>query len=1298
MATLVLQTAGQAIGGLIGGPVGALIGRGVGAIAGSFIDQSLFGPPRRSIEGRRLTDLHILSSSEGAPVPRVWGRMRLGGQMIWATNLEEDVTTRSEGGGKGSPAPETTVTEYTYYANFAVALCEGPVARIGRVWADGKELDLSPYTWRFYRGDETQTPDSLITAKEGADNSPAYRGTAYVVFERLPLERFGNRIPQLSFEVFRPVDDVEKKITAVNMIPGSTEFGYDTDIVKRSGAWGETLPENTHVSAANTDWSESLDQLQAVAPNLGSVSLVVSWFGDDLRCGNCLLRPGVENAGKSTSPHAWTVAGESRQSAYVVSQIDGRPAFGGTPSDDTVVRAIADLTARGLKVQFYPFILMDIPTGNTLPDPESGGVGQPAYPWRGRITCDPAPGLPGTPDKSAAVASQIANLIGTAAPGDFSISTGSVVYSGPAEWSLRRMVLHYAHLCALAGGVDTFIIASELVRLTTLRDSASGFPVVSALKQLGDEVAAVLPAAKISYAADWSEYFGYHPADASNDVYFHLDEFWASPSVAFVGIDNYMPLSDWRDGSGHADALAGFRSIYELDYLKANVAAGEGYDWYYASSVDRDAQIRTPITDGQGKPWVFRYKDLESWWRNPHYHRPGGAENASPTGWVPESKPIRFTEAGCPAVDKGPNQPNVFFDPKSSQSQLPYYSSGLRDDFVLRRYIEALIDYWDPLSGNNPVSVVYGSEMVEPDGIHIWAWDARPYPAFPYRTDVWSDGENYARGHWLNGRLGAVSIAGLLAGILDEYGFVDYEIGDVEGVVDGYVIDSVMSARSAIDPLGDAFAFDALESSGKITFRSRRTSPVAEVFAADLVEQDAERPLYALTRAQETELPSALKMNFAESAIDYRRATADARRLTASSVRHRVLDLPAALPQSVAQARTDIRLQEIWVGRETASFTLPPSAMKLEPGDAIDFSAVTNTRTLRIEMASEGDSRRIDARTLQASVYEHADAPARGGQAQLPKVFGAPRYAVMDMPMLREQDDPYAPWVAASALPWPGTLAVLRDQGSGSFVTNTTLRIPAAMGETSTVLSAGPLDRFDRVSTVSVQMFSGALQSVNEAELLAGSNAIAIGDSVSGWEIIQFMTATLTGSGQYDLSLLLRGQRGSEPEMLASRPPGAQVVVLDRAVRQLQLQAGDIGLDVDLRIGPASLDAGDPAYVDVTVMPQGLGLRPLPPVHVTASDNGGDTELSWIRQTRIGGDSWQLDEVPLGEDDERYEVDIMNGAAVVRTIVSAQPSATYTSAQQIADWGAPQTELDVAIYQLSATYGRGAVRRTIVNV
>ena len=167
-----------------------------------------------------------------------------------------------------------------------------------------------------------------------------------------------------------------------------------------------------------------------------------------------------------------------------------------------------------------------------------------------------------------------------------------------------------------------------------------------------------------------------------------------------------MPLSDWRDGLDHLDA-AGADAITDLAYLRGNVEGGEGHDWYYASAADRENQVRTPITDGAaGKPWVFRYKDIRSWWSNPHRNRPGGVEAGAPTAWIAESKPIRFTEIGCPAVDRGPNQPNVFYDPKSAESFLPYFSRGWRDDAVQRRFLEAALGYWaEP--ANNPTSGVY---------------------------------------------------------------------------------------------------------------------------------------------------------------------------------------------------------------------------------------------------------------------------------------------------------------------------------------------------------------------------------------------------------------------------------------------------------------------------------------------------------------------------------------------------------------------------------------------------------------
>ena len=154
MATLVLGAVGTAIGGSIGGAIlgvsaatiGGFVGSALGSVIESWIVSSL--TPAQRIEGARLESLRITSSTEGAVIPRLYGRMRIGGNIIWATDFRERKKTTTQGGGKGGGGQKVKTTEYLYYASFAVALCEGPITGIERIWADGKLLDTSGITCR----------------------------------------------------------------------------------------------------------------------------------------------------------------------------------------------------------------------------------------------------------------------------------------------------------------------------------------------------------------------------------------------------------------------------------------------------------------------------------------------------------------------------------------------------------------------------------------------------------------------------------------------------------------------------------------------------------------------------------------------------------------------------------------------------------------------------------------------------------------------------------------------------------------------------------------------------------------------------------------------------------------------------------------------------------------------------------------------------------------------------------------------------------------------------------------------
>lgn len=1331
MAGLLLSAAGASIGAGFGGTIlglsGQVIGQAVGAIVGSVIDNYLFTPTTKvSQEGSRLTDTSTLTSVEGANITRGWGRFKVSGNIIWATRFYEEVVKETTTtGGKGGGGTKTTTTTYNYYANFAVGICEGEISEISRIWADGSLLDLTSVTYRVYKGTETQTPDSLMESKDGVGNIPSYPGLAYIVFENMQINDYGNRIPQLTFEVTKPVarsdsNGVADLVVGVNLIPGTTEFGYDPTVVEQV-IYGDTgdedeverLIENNHTGDGVSDWTHALNQLEANLPNCSVISLVVTWFGDDLRIGNCTIQPKVESSGKQTDPISWLVAGKTRDTAGVISQYKGGPAFGGTPNDLSVYRAIQDLKARGFEVIFYPFIIMDIPAGNTLPNPysnNSAGVGQAVYPWRGRITCSPSMGYTGTVDKTAAAATQIASFLGSASASDFSGSGGEVTFSGSAsDWGYRRFILHMAEICRQAGGVDRFVVGTEMVGANQIRDASNNFPFVDGLVSLAAEVTSMLPSAKIGYAADWSEYNSYRPGDGTGDVYFHLDPLWSNSNIDFIGIDNYMKLSDWRDGDTHLDYGEGVddyghpkgESIYDLEYLKGQVMGGEDYDYYYQSQADRVTQTRTAISDGAySKPWVYRQKDIVNWWQNQHYNRPGGVESGTPTAWTPESKPILFTEFGCPAVNKGTNQPNVFYDPKSSESFVPYFSAGGRDDEIQRQYIRAMTEYWTD-NANNPASGVYAGRMLDTSRMCYWSYDARPWPTFPGDGDSWADQENWFYGHWISGRIDTVYIPDLLSAMAESYGIeADYDFSRAYGSCDGFTVSSKTSFRSAVEPLATLFAFDLIESGGTIKAVSMQEGlSRATVTLDDIAEASSsdEEPL-KLTRTSVYEMALSMSLTFVDIFKDYDSATVTQKREVVDAQSETSSDIPITIDYSRAQQIVDRLLYQAWASRTTGELSLMPDFLYLEPGDVITIEYGDIIKPMRITSLTDGNYRQLETASFDLGVYQPGGGSSR---TQAIKNTYAPSSVVlvmMDLPTLRSIDVQYRPYLAAYVNPWPGA-NVYKSITDSNYAIDTTILAPTIIGRTTDVFNSGVTDIWDDDNELKVEIYSGELSSLDEENVLNGSNAIAIENSTGGWEIVQFVTATLTGTRSYTLTKLLRAQLGTEDNMEASLPAGARIVLLESTLQQASLGVNDIGREYYYKYGPADRDIGDATYKSTTATFYGRGLKPFSPVNIIGETDGlGNTTLSWTRRDRIGADSWDYtDDIPMSEAYERYEVDILDGSNnMVRVLsVTSATSVVYTASDQATDGIA--APFDVIVYQISDVVGRGTGRRTTIN-
>ena len=281
---------------------------------------------------------------------------------------------------------------------------------------------------------------------------------------------------------------------------------------------------------------------------------------------------------------------------------------------------------------------------------------------------------------------------------------------------------------------------------------------------------------------------------------------------------------------------------------------------------------------------------------------------------------------------------------------------------------------------------------------------------------------------------------------------------------------------------------------------------------------------------------------------------------------------------------------------------------------------------------------------------------------------------------------------------WLDGLSLLRLSGESATLART-LNAPATQGVLLWDLYAGPTARFDRGNRVQVQLAGGALESVSERALLDGANLAAVRNGDGLWEVLQFQTAELVGTDRYEISRLLRGQAGTEQAMANPVAAGAPFVLLNGAVVGAGLSASDIGREITWRYGPAARDAGDDAFAETVHAFTGAGLRPLSPVHVRGRRTEEGIALSWVRRTRLGGDAWSQVEVPLGEDLEAYEVDVMGpGGTPLRTLASPQPQVLYPSAHVQADFGHHPSQFTVRVSQLSATAGRGTYREETIHV
>jgi len=1191
---------------------------------GTIIDNNLFGGSGRNIEGPRLSDLSVQSSSYGKMIPNIYGNARVAGNMIWSLPIKETATTTTVStGGKGGGGSSQSATEFSYSVTLAIAIGDGVVDEIIRFWADSLVINPDDFSgsYRFYRGDSTQLPDPTIESVEGVGNTPAYRNLAYLVIEDFPLEAFGNRIPNFTFEIKRSVENsslegrLEDNISGITLIPGSGEFVYDTKVQSKvegelvEGVWQQAGKKSRINQTNNNNKANSLvalDQMQNTLPNLEWISLVVTWFGDDLDAGVCTIKPGVEfKTDAITEPDIWSVGSYNRDTAVQITlDVNNSPVYGGTPSDSSIVNLLTELKARGYKIMLYPMFFMD--TANK--------------PWRGRVTGS---------------ATDVASF--------FTKSGG-----------YNEFIDHYINLAV--GKIDAFVIGSELIGLTKVNDGSNNFPAVDALVSVAATAKTALGSAvKVTYAADWSEY--HHEENG----WYNLDKLWASTNIDMVGIDAYFPLTDEPQNG------------YDIQKVVDGWDSGEGYDWYY-SDVNR-----TVKTNLDAK---YAWKNIDWWWNNTHVNPD---TNNSP--WVAQSKPIWFTEYGFPSVDGATNQPNVFYDPSSSESFFPYHSNGKIDFLAQRTGISATESKWKD------------STMVTQK--FIWTWDARPYPFWPDLKSIWSDTDLWETGHWIQGKFGVSSLADILRNICLKSGLADAQINvsDITDLVEGYVVTDQQTARSAIEILRKAFFFDVVERDNVLVFLSGNQGSIESINDNQLVDFNDNGSKISISRVKEVDLPQKVDIGYINKSFSYQIGNQKAQRIQTLSQQSKTINLPIVMHNVQAKNIAEVTLYKKWIERNIYEFFLSYEYFYLEPGDRVD--ATINNIVHKLHILSVAISRenilKITAISYDTSVFSQFGKAGGNSNSdvQISIPAGDTVLKILDLPALPiESDDSSNMYIAMAGEEdgWKGAGVYRSDDNGQSYQTIYTDNKSSIIGTAIDVIPDGVANVFDKKSKVTVNIINGELSGTDEISVLNGANIALLGE-----EIIQYSNATLIKEGQYELSNLLRGRFGTEHKM-SSHIAGEDFIILSSSLGKISIPNQLINASRSYKAVSVGQSISD--VLDISYVYRGNSLRPYSPVQITGvRDSGtGDLTISWIRRSRRNNDWSDYTDIPLSEEFEKYEVDILNNSSqVVRTIeVSDNTNIVYLGTEQIVDFGSNQNSVLVNIYQISARIGRGIKAAGIV--
>ena len=530
----------------------------------------------------------------------------------------------------------------------------------------------------------------------------------------------------------------------------------------------------------------------------------------------------------------------------------------------------------------------------------------------------------------------------------------------------------------------------------------------------------------------------------------------------------------------------------------------------------------------------------------------------------------------------------------------------------------------------------------------------------------------------------------------------DIDVTALTQEVRGYRITETSAIRAAIEPLRACWPFDAVQSGYKIKFVPRGGSSIATVSENDLgavADKDKSGVRISVAREMDTQLPRRVETKFIDAAREYDVGTGPGtERLNTDAVNILQIDLPVVLVADEAAGIEQTLLYLYWIERSDLSFVLPPTYLNIEPSDIITINSTDATYVVRITSIQYLPDGRLEcaAKYNRSPIYTPVAVGETGAVLGQSLSFNGPtQLALLDVPCIDSTIMDQPGLLAATTgvySGWPGA-SLLRSDDNGQTWTNVQGFVApgAIMGYATVAIGAGATHVVDTASKLNVRLLSGSLETVTEAQMFNGSNHFAYG-SHGRWEIIAAKTVTAETDGTYTLQNLMRGRFGTEQYMAAHGVTDSLVLLDSARVRFVGMNINSVNITRDWRA--VTRGAMLNSATDTPLAYAGVNLECLPPVHVKGSKSASNNwSIAWTRRTRTVVEPFSGVAAPLAESSESYDLEIYSNSdrtTLLRTFSAlTSAAASYTSAQQITDFGVVQRALYVRVYQNSATLGRG---------